>query len=113
MIKQDMFSLDKKLNPQLKRVKIAHERFRNECDAFFNEISELTLLINDITEQKSRYSNLLYQTIKPMCREAEKSFSLAMHYLFENQPYAAYYEFKVVQQNMTALMALLDKDITS
>ncbi|MDR5610763.1 MULTISPECIES: hypothetical protein [unclassified Arsenophonus] len=113
MIKKNRFSLDQKINAQLKRVGIAHERFRNECNAFFDEISELTLLINDITEQKRRSCNRLYQRIKPMCREAEKSFSLAMHYLFENQPYAAYYEFKVVQQNMTALMALLDKDITS
>lgn len=55
--------------------------------------------------------NIFYQTIKPMCCEAKKNFNLAMHYmhyLFENQPYTAYYDFKVVQQNMTVLMVLLD-----
>lgn len=36
-----------------------------------------------------------------------------MHYLFENQPYVAYCEFQVVQQNMTAFIALLDKEIKS
>ncbi len=48
-----------------------------------------------------------------MYNKAKKRFSLAMYYLFENQSYVAYYEFQVVQQNMTAFMALLDKEIKS